>query len=123
MPSSVVRQSPTRIALKAAFIEAERARAKMIGLQEELDWRCYRLYGLSSDAPEHPNPPGLRLGERAFEIVMARQMAEGKFETVWFDRHGSTPITEIPGHWPADYREMVERRIALIEANPQIGLI
>ncbi len=95
----------------------------MIELQEELDWRCYRLYGLLSDAPEHPNPPGLRLGERAFEIVMARQMAEGKFETVWFDRHGSTPITEIPGHWPADYREMVERRIALIEANPQIGLI
>ena len=27
---------------------------------------------------------------------MARQMAKGELETAWFERHGSTPITEIP---------------------------
>ena len=66
----------------------------MIALQEELDWRCYRLYGLHETPPEHPDPPPLQLGERAFEIVMARQMAAGTLETAWFERHGSTPITE-----------------------------
>jgi hypothetical protein len=38
-------------------------------------------------------------------------------------RHRSTPITEIPAHSPADYRAVVERRIALIESDPSIGLI
>ena len=60
-------------------------RAAMIALQEELDWRCYRLYGLHDDPPEHPDPPGLRLGERAFEMVMARRIAAGDLETAWFD--------------------------------------
>lgn len=31
--------------------------------------------------------PEIRLGERAFEIVMARQMVKGEFETTWFQRH------------------------------------
>ena len=39
-------------------------------------------------------PPGIDLGQRAFEIVMARQMAAGELETTWFERHRSTPITE-----------------------------
>ena len=54
---------------------------------------------------------------------MARKMAAGELETTWFERHGSTPITEIPAEWPDDYRRLVERRIALIESNPNIGLI
>jgi hypothetical protein len=95
----------------------------MIALQEELDWRCYRLYGLHEEPNEHSDPPPLRLGERAFEIVMARRMAVGELETAWFDRHRSTPITELPTHWPADYRSVIERRIELIESDPTIGLI
>jgi hypothetical protein len=117
------RATPTRAALDAARAEAEAARARMIALQEELDWRCYRLYGLLDEAVEHANPPPLHLGERAFEIVLARRMAAGEVETAWFTRHRSTPITELPAHWPADYRTRVERRIALIETDPNIGLI
>jgi hypothetical protein len=60
-------------------------------------------------------------GERAFEIVMARKTAGG--ETKWFERHGSTPMTEIPAHWSQEYRELVERRIATIESNRDIALI
>ena len=115
--------TPTAATLASARAEAETARGAMIALQEELDWGCYRLYGLLDDAPEHPDPPPLRLGERAFEIVMARQMQAGTLETAWFSRHRSTPITDLPGHWPAEYRAVVERRIALIESNPSIGLI
>jgi hypothetical protein len=114
---------PTRGALDAACTAAEAARARMIALQEELDWRCYRLYGLQEAPPEHSDPPPLRLGERAFEIVMARRMAAGNLETAWFERHRSTSITDLPTHWPAEYRAVVERRIELIESDPTIGLI
>src|SRR4029450_11448165 len=63
------------------------------------------------------------LGQRAFEIAMARKMAAGELETTWFERHRSTPITELPGHWLDDYRRLVERRMALIESNQYINLI
>lgn len=54
---------------------------------------------------------------------MARKMRSGELETVWFERHGSTPITEIPTHWPYEYRDLVQRRIDLIENNKNIRLI
>ena len=54
---------------------------------------------------------------------MARKMAAGELETTWFERHGSTPITEIPAEWPEDYRKLVEQRIELIETDRNIGLI
>jgi len=117
------RAVPTRDVLDAARIEAEAARARMIALQEELDWRCYRLYDLHEAPPEHPDPPPLHVGERAFEIAMARRMRAGELKTAWFERHRSTPIAELPARWPADYRMVVERRIALMESDPTIGLI
>ena len=100
----------------------------MISLQEDLDWRCYRLYGVTDDdlcmpAGETGDTPAVRLGERAFEIVLARRVAAGEVETKWFERHGSTPTTEIPTHWPAAYRELVRRRIEAIEKNTSVTLI
>jgi hypothetical protein len=102
-----------------------RFRGLMTALQEELDWECYRHYGLLADdlCYKGDDLPELRLGDRAFEIVMARQMQRGELQTAWFERHGSTPITEIPQHWPDAYRSLVERRIKLIETNKEIGLI
>ena len=106
-----------------------RVRARMIALQEELDWDMYHQYGLFTDneaaelvaLPEVV--PGLALGERAFEIVMAQRMAAGDLETQWFDRHGSTPVTEIPEYWPDEYKAVVARRIECIQKNRDIGLI
>ncbi len=119
---------PDRAALIAARERAAALRRSMIASQEELDWQCYGLYGLLPEGAaaadfESANPPELKLGERAFEIVLARRVATGDESTVWFERHGSTPITELPAHWPADYRAVVERRIALIESDRNIGLI
>ena len=202
-------QLSDRFPMRPAELDAHRdiatdLLARMIALQEELDWECYRLYGVidedcryggrlptdglppatptdsdpgassptaahdhtpstapapeapaNPDTPnttafcEHPlsevpaptpapatpaapdtpdtanrrEPPPLALGERAFEIVMARRMAAGELETTWFTRHGSTPITEPPAHWPADYRILVERRIELIHSDRSIGLL
>jgi hypothetical protein len=44
-------------------------------------------------------------------------------ETACFERHESTPITEIPGHWPVGYRRLVERRLALIAEHRSVRLI
>jgi hypothetical protein len=63
------------------------------------------------------------LGQRAFEIVLARRIEAGQESSEWFARHGSTPITDVPAEWSADYRDLVARRIAAIEANPQIRLL
>ncbi|MEU7759107.1 BREX-2 system adenine-specific DNA-methyltransferase PglX [Micromonospora aurantiaca (nom. illeg.)] len=117
---------PTRERLDAAAYEWHYVRGAMIGLQEELDWQVYSLYGLLDDeltAPESVRPPMLALGERAFEIVLARKMRDEGLETQWFERHKSKPITELPAHWSPEYRAIVERRIAIIEGNRNIGLI
>ena len=68
-------------------------------------------------------PPDIALGQRAFEIVLARRMAAGREQTTWFERHGSTPITDIPTHWPEDYRGVVQRRIDAIEQDKTIALL
>lgn len=103
-------------------------RARMVFEQEELDWEVYRLYGLIDDDLTYPvawpeDERHLALGERAFEIALARKVAEGAEETAWFDRHGSTPRTEMPEHWPADYRDLVQRRLDLIASDKAIGLL
>lgn len=67
--------------------------------------------------------PAIRLGERAFEIVLARKIAAGGVQTKWFERHGSTPIKEIPARWPAAYRDLVHRRVQAIEKDASIALI
>lgn len=96
----------------------------MIALQEELDWKCYQLYDLSNeDLTCKGDVPPIQLGQRAFEIVMARKMAAGELETTWFDRHNSKPITELPDHWSEDYKQLVNRRIELIKQNRNIALI
>ncbi|EXI73736.1 MAG TPA: BREX-2 system adenine-specific DNA-methyltransferase PglX [Candidatus Accumulibacter phosphatis] len=123
-PSALVHRAlPLRATLDGARAATESLRQQMIATQEELDWRCYQLYGLTQTELTHPQPPEIALGERAFEIVLARSIAAGQAGTTWFARHGSTPITELPAHWPADYRRVVEARIALIESDKFIGLI
>jgi len=125
-PAAVAESAvPTRERLRTAQGEYESVRAQMIALQEELDWEVYTLYGLLKDdlTALTGAVPELALGERAFEIVLARKVAAGEAETQWFDRHGSKPVTELPAHWSAEYRAVVKRRIDVIESNRNIGLI
>ncbi|MGW2765698.1 BREX-2 system adenine-specific DNA-methyltransferase PglX [Streptomyces sp. NPDC001275] len=128
-PSALTREAvPTREALDDARRAQEQTRARMIALQEELDWTVYGAYGLltADEVTRTTVPldadadvPEVALGQRAFEIVLARSGAK----TAWFERHGSTPITEIPDHWPDAYKKVVQARIDLIEANKDIRLI
>jgi hypothetical protein len=116
---------PSRGALDDARADWERIRGEMIALQEELDWEVYRLYNLIDDDLTYHGGgmPELALGERAFEIVLARRVEAGEEETAWFARHGSMPITEIPAHWPAAYRDLVQRRLDLIASDRNIRLL
>ncbi len=100
---------PTSIQLHTARSQAAQSLARMIALQEELDWQCYRFYGIIEDDLSLPpdQTPALELGERAFEIVLAR----GGEEPAWFERYKSKPITELPAHWPVDYRKLVARPV------------
>jgi hypothetical protein len=120
-----LRGLPTHEALDAARTQWEATRTEMIAVQEELDWEVYRLYGLLDEGLTYPGDdlPGLVLGERAFEILLGRKLTAGEETTAWFERHRSAPRTDIPTHWPPAYRELVERRIALIEERPDLALI
>lgn len=125
-------EPPTRTRLDAARDTWSRTQQRMIALQEELDWEVYHSYGLLTDAEKTRLTDlssavtaitPVKLGERAFEIVLARQQAAGETETVWFSRHGSTPVTEIPAHWPDSYRDIVQARIDTISARRDLALI
>lgn len=121
-PSAVCAEGvPTREVLATARKESEEIRTRMIAVQEELDWEVYRLYDLIEDDLTYGGDdlPTLNLGQRAFEIALARSGNE----TAWFKEHESTPITEIPAYWPAAYRELVERRLQLIAEHPHIKLL
>lgn len=114
--------TPSASALFAAHTQHQNILAQMIFWQEELDWLCYRLYGVIEDSLTAQDEVGLQLGQRAFELDLARKLAEGQ-ATTWFERHRSTPICEPPAHWPSSYRQLVEKRLAAIEHNPSLRLI
>lgn len=113
--------SPSRDILAQQQTEAKSCLARMIALQEELDWQYYYIYGIVENELTLPPDqiPDLELGERAFEIALARVGDE----TEWFARHQSKPITDLPKHWSQPYRQLVERRIAAIESNREVALI
>ncbi|WP_328549384.1 BREX-2 system adenine-specific DNA-methyltransferase PglX [Streptomyces platensis] len=116
---------PTSLTLREARTKWESTLAEMIALQEELDWAAYSLYKLHGEnlrAPES-EVPALALGERAFEIVLARRIEKGEASGEWFKRHNSTPITELPDHWPDAYKLIVQKRIEVIETSRAIGMV
>lgn len=111
-------------ALTTAHTEWDHARARMIFEQEELDWHAYALYNLiDTDLTYTGTLNTLHLGERAFEITLARQIESGAEESAWFERHNSAPNTSLPTEWPSDYRAVVERRLAEMDTNPHIRLL
>ncbi|WJK65979.1 BREX-2 system adenine-specific DNA-methyltransferase PglX [Streptomyces albidoflavus] len=115
---------PTAPRLREHHSTWARIRNQMVSLQEELDWQVYSIYNLhGADLTHSGEIPSINPGERAFEIVLARQIDSGEVSTKWFTHHGHTPITEIPTHWPDDYRALVQKRIDVIESNRAIGMI
>ena len=119
-----ITNQPIKASLDAANAGAESLTAQMIALQEELDWLNYRLYGLTDENLCYQGSlPEIRLGERSFEIHLARRIANGDTETTWFQRHSSNPIVNIPIYWADDYQALIQRRLDVIEENRWIKLV
>ena len=125
LPSKLFLASvPSRAEIDQSRIQAARVRNEMIAWQEELDWEVYQYYNvLDEDLTCAGNPPEVKFGERAFEIVLAQDCAAGSKTTIWFERHNGTPTTTVPNRWPQDYRDLVERRISAIRRNRDLALI
>ena len=113
------------VALSTAEAEWSRLRARMIFEQEELDWEVYGLYGLIGVDLTYSGSAigGIALGERVFEIDLARRVEGGEEETTWFERHYSTPLTDFPGSWPDDYKALVQDRLDLMDSDRNIRLL
>jgi hypothetical protein len=126
LPAAVVeREVPTRVALDVARSRVEELRSEMVATQEELDWRCLHLYGVTDeDLSLSPGgAPPIDRGERAFEIALARRMKAGEVQTAWFKMRGGTPTVDLPARWPDDYKGLVERRMALIDSDRFVSLV
>ena len=122
----VARETPSASDLSTAKTDYDRIRGLMIANQEELDWEFYRIYGLVDDDLTYDGaPPPIASAERAFAIVLARELEEGATDTTWFKHHNHrfSPITEIPDHLPADYQKLLQRRLDAIASNPHIRLL
>jgi hypothetical protein len=109
---------------------------KMVALQEELDWLCYELYGLDDGGKPvpveqvEPLPPtwlpwALNLATRDAEIraMLGRGEDPEELPTVWFERHGWAPLTELPPEAPKALRARIEARRLRIAASPALTLI
>lgn len=120
--SAITSDLANLVELQAQWDETRRT---IVALQEELDWRIYVAYGLADAdlAPELPELIPAEPNERIFEIRLARDVAAGSSETAWFERHGRTPLTEFPAHWPAWYRDLAERRLAATASSPYLRML
>ena len=126
LPASVAERTvPTGQLMRDLEEEVRKTRARLVWLQEELDWRCMFLYGITDeDLSFCPDMVfEIAKGQRAFEIALARQVAKGEVQTSWFERHDSLPVTELPESWPESYRRRVEQRLELIESDRFVGLL
>ncbi len=108
----------------------------MVALQEELDWLCYRLYGIVQEAevrePDELLP--LRPGHRSFEFALAERdgtvratLAHGgevnEEPTAWFDRHGWQPCADIENITDDRTRLLVAQRLQLTKQSRELALI
>lgn len=117
-------ERPVAELLEQAKRQTKHLRSQMVALQEELDWHCYQAYGLLDEAlVYHGELPLVQAGERAFEILLARELAANGGSDAWFTRHDLVQTTEIPNHWTDDYKSLIEKRLAVMQSNRFIKLI
>lgn len=115
----------SKVHREAAQEEWTRLGGELVFLQEELDWRMYVAYGLAAAdlAPDVVEEVPIDPNQRPFEIRLARAVAAGEVETVWFERHNREPRTTLPDDWPEWYRVLAERRLAATESSPSLRLL
>jgi hypothetical protein len=132
MPAAILASHGWTAATLDVVLTSARARylaltARMVALQEELDWLTYGSYGLIEPLPTvgpdvvEPLAPG----HRPFEIVAARadEEADEDEKSTWWSRHGHDKVTEIPARYTEAARARMAARIEAIEGDPRLQLL
>lgn len=99
----------------------------MVAAQEELDWHCLHLYGLTDEpltVPDGTEPPPLQLGEQGVRDHprppgRCRRHRDRVVHPPPLDPHHSAAVPL----GPTRSRDLVNRRIALIESDRNVGLV
>lgn len=96
--------------LAEALSQREALLGRAIAVQEELDWLVYQAMGVvETQAVPLSDLAAIQLGDRPFEIAMARAG-----ETRYFEWHGSTSRSEIRHDLPSAQFAAYERRLELL---------
>lgn len=122
--------------LGARRAQDERDFLLMVGLQEELDWLCYELYGISNDTellaadavePILPTSLPWTLNLAAADLRSVETSAERatpqRRATGWFARHRWSPLNEVDGGVSVETIKRIHARQRLIERTPALTLI
>ncbi|MDQ0863493.1 BREX-2 system adenine-specific DNA-methyltransferase PglX [Arthrobacter globiformis] len=111
--------------IAAARREWAELHRRIVFEQEELDWETYRLYGLAEEEMTYSGSATDQIvpGQRSFEIALARRVEDGTELSSWFSRHSSVALTTLPTVWSEEYRDVVEKRLELIEVDRSIRLL
>jgi len=107
---------------------------QMVGLQEELDWLCYRLFDLTSEeacavaevegVPPTWLPWALEHARLDAEAASERSDDDGAdLLTKWFSRHRWEALQSLPSDAPATVRERVARRIRTTERSAALRVL
>lgn len=109
---------------------------RMVAVQEELDWLCYRLYGIVSsiqvESVENvePLPPPMLpwLIKLACDDAAAGNQSDSgggrsELSTRWFERHGWQPTTEIPDSISQHTFNRIGERRELIRTTPGLAFL
>ncbi|MBI2570962.1 MAG: BREX-2 system adenine-specific DNA-methyltransferase PglX [Candidatus Schekmanbacteria bacterium] len=115
--------------LEATLKDADRRRRAihnaMIAFQEELDWTVYSAFGLASQdelVPVDEIEP-IASEHRPFAIRLALAAQSGNATRYWFEAMGVSATIQVPTTYTQIVRNRFERRLALIEADPSLGLL
>jgi hypothetical protein len=111
--------------LRAAEAKRRELRDQMVAFQEELDWTAYVAFGLARAdelVPLH-EIEAMASQHRPFAIRLARAAATGSATNYWFEAMEVQPQTDIPKSHSGAMRTRTERRLALLESDPQLSLI
>jgi hypothetical protein len=120
--------TPTLAALRDARTKslAERARLRgvLVSLQEEMDWRVYGLFGLST--VEAPSVDAVRVPvephHRPFEVRLAREVATDISASEWFRVHKRAAPKDVSGPLADLYRQRL-RLLDDAEHGKQLRLL
>ncbi|MFO0726482.1 MAG: BREX-2 system adenine-specific DNA-methyltransferase PglX [Myxococcota bacterium] len=108
---------PTLAALREArtksLTERARLRGILVSLQEEMDWRVYGLFGLST--VEAPSLDAVRVpvepNQRPFEVRLAREVTTDISASEWFRVHKREAPRDVGG----PLAELYRRRLRLLD--------